>query len=302
MKKKTKFLSALGVAVALPIAYNVIDNNRVKLVLEEIAIENLPIEFDGFKILQISDLHCKSFGKEQRRLLKKINSIDYDMIALTGDMGNYRFTDDIKEFIDLLDGIEDKENIFYVAGNNGPVAIDKENREVTEMGKFLQSKGCNILEKPYLIKRYNKRLWVSKYLDKEVYYNYNLDIRNEDIKIAVCHYPRNEGFFEKVASKKIPHYDLILAGHYHGGQFRIPFKGAFYVPDITGDCLFPSKEKVNGLTTWNGYNQYVSRGLGAGGRVKALQFRLFNTPEINILTLRRKSTVHLDNLLQDENE
>lgn len=288
MKKKTKLISAASLVLIAPIAYNIIDNNRVKVVKENIVIENLPKEFQGFKILQISDLHCKSFGEGQKRLLKKINSLDYDIIALTGDMGNYRYTEDIKEFIELLDGIKNKENIFYVAGNNGPVAIDKETRAITKDGYFLQSKGCNILEKPFLIEREGKKLWVSKYLDSDIYYNYNLDINDEDLKIAVCHYPRGKNFFETIAKNKIPKYDLILAGHYHGGQFRIPFKGAIYVPDITGDCLFPSNEKASGLTTWGGYNQYVSRGLGAGGRIKYLQFRAFNTPEINLLTLIKK--------------
>lgn len=287
MKIKTKLLFGIGL-LTTPIIYNVIDNNRIKIVREDILIKDLPVEFENFKILQISDLHCKSFGYKQKRLLDKINSLDYDILALTGDMGNYRFTNDIKEFIWMLDGIKNKNYMFYVAGNNGPVAIDRESRKKTKIGYFLEEKGCNILEKPFLIERNNKKLWVSKYLDKKVYYSYGLDIKDEDLKIAICHYPRNKKFFEKVAHTRIPYYDLILAGHYHGGQFRIPLMGAFYVPDITGDCFFPSEEKVSGLTTWAGYNQYVSRGLGAGGRIKNLQFRTFNTPEINLLTLKRK--------------
>lgn len=289
MRRKGKILTSLAISVvAAPIIYNVIDNNRVKLVEQDVFIDKLTKEFEDFKILQISDLHCKEFGKNQKRLIEKINNLDYDIIALTGDMGNYRFTEDIKEFISLLDGIENKDNMFYIAGNNGPLAIDKETRKITEIGQYLIEKGCNVLEKPFLIEKNGKKLWISKYLDSKVYYNYGLDIKDQDLKIALSHFPRNKNFFENVAERKIPKFDLILAGHYHGGQFRIPFKGAFYVPDITGDCLFPTQDKVSGLTNWGGYNQYVSRGLGAGGRIKFLKFRAFNTPEINLITLKKK--------------
>ena len=61
------------------VIYNIYDNNRFKVVAQEITIDKLPNEFDGFKILQISDLHGKSFGENQKDLLKTINSLEYDI-------------------------------------------------------------------------------------------------------------------------------------------------------------------------------------------------------------------------------
>ena len=82
---------------------------------------------------------------------------------------------------------------------------------------------------------------------------------------------------------------MVLAGHYHAGQWRIPFYGALFVPDaFSGLYLFPNQDEVKGLITWGDTNQYVSAGLGASSSCKFLQFRLFNTPEINLLTLKSK--------------
>ena len=68
------------------ILYSVYDNNRIVLVKEKVEIENLHTSFNNFKILQITDLHGKMFGKNQKNLIDKINSINYDAIAIIGDI------------------------------------------------------------------------------------------------------------------------------------------------------------------------------------------------------------------------
>ena len=80
--------------------------------------------------------------------------------------------------------------------------------------------------------------------------------------------------------------NLILAGHSHGGQWRIPFYGAVFISNVYGSRWFPSQESVSGLTIWSGYQQYVSRGLGASGRSGWIKQRWFNPPEVNVLTQR----------------
>ena len=86
-------------------------------------------------------------------------------------------------------------------------------------------------------------------------------------------------------SGQFPPYDLILAGQFHGGQWRIPLYGAFFISDVNGENWFPSQDRVIGLTEWSGYYQYVSRGLGASGSNLLLKQRCFNQPEINLLIL-----------------
>ena len=80
-------------------------------------------------------------------------------------------------------------------------------------------------------------------------------------------------------------FDLVIAGHYHGGQVRVPFYGAPFIPVMTSsfyDGFFPDQNYVSGLAAGNSIQQYISRGLGASN----IPFRLFNTPEINLLTLK----------------
>lgn len=254
------------------VLYNIYDNNRIALVKEEVVIKNLPTSFNNFKILQLTDLHGKRFGKNQKRLLDKINSIDYDVIAITGDMLD-KSTSDYSPFIELLEGIENKEYIFYVPGNHGPNFSDK-----------LGDLGCIPLDKPYEIKRGNDKILFFNFFD-------NLGFK-DDIKkfedyttIAVTHYPWNNSFYNN-AKDGIGKYDLVIAGHYHGGQIRLPFYGALFIPNINGAEYFPNQDDVSGLNTYGEYKQYISRGLGASniGNTK-LKFRFFNTPEINLITL-----------------
>ena len=288
----TKFFKRLALVILsvilIVVVYSIFDNNRIKVVEQQIVIDDLPEEFEGFKILQIADLHGKTFGKNQKRLLKKMNAIDYDMIAICGDMMD-KHTEDTKPFFDILDGLENKENIFYVKGDTGLEAVVENTGEITSDGQLLMEKGCKVLDKPYAITRGDSTLWVSRFMNGTSFYQQTGVDKNNDnsAKVVVTHYPRHENHY--AADQNIPDYDLVLAGHYHAGQIRIPFYGALFIPDaFTPVYLFPDQREVKGLITWGNTNQYVTAGLGANAPYKFLQFRLFNTPEINVLTLTKK--------------
>lgn len=273
-KIKIGFLILVAIMMTMVI-YNVYNNNRIAVVKQNVAIKNLPKEFENFTILQVSDLHEKRFGNNQKRLIKMINSQNYDMMAITGDMQNEESKDD-KPLLEMLDGIKNKDNIFYIKGNQGPEFSDK-----------LSSRGCISLDKPVEIKRGTSSIWVYDFFDGKLN-NEIKEIDESDIKIAVTHYPFDEEFYKKSAKDAIGEYDLVLAGHYHGGQVRIPFYGAVFIPDVNGNGFLPEQNVVSGLNTYGRYNQYVSRGLGAS-KNGIFKFRLFNTPEINLITLVKDS-------------
>lgn len=268
---KIMMLSILIFIVGI-ILYNVYDNNRIALVKEEIEIDSLPTSFNNFNILQITDLHGKVFGKNQKNLIDKINSIDYDAIAITGDMID-NDSDDYEPLIKLLEGIKNKDYIFYVPGNHGPKFYDK-------LGEL----GCIPLDKPYEIKRGKDKIVVFDLFDNgrfrddiKAYENYTT--------IGITHYPWNDDFY-KNAREPLGKYDLVVAGHYHGGQIRIPFYGAFFIPNINGAEFFPKQSDVSGYNVYGEYKQYISKGLGASKLGSTnLKFRFFNTPEINLITL-----------------
>ena len=273
-------ISLLGIIVI----YISTDNNKIKVVTEKVAIKNLPDSFDGFTILQLSDLHGKRFGDKQQKLLKKINNCNYDMIAITGDMmdNNNR---DKKAFFELLDGIKNKDYLFCVRGNDDPPYYTNNTKKRTQIGVELEQKGCKLLESPYSIKRGDSTIWIFTLFNDSTLNSLPKNIPSGDTKIAISHYPLDQADYEDGQREGLPDCDLVLAGHYHGGQWRIPFIGALFVPDVNGHGLFPKQNTVSGLMEYGNYKQYITRGLGASGKYPLLRFRLFNTPEINLITL-----------------
>lgn len=326
-KKRRMAIVSMFLLIIISIIYNVYDNSRVKVVSEDIIIKNLPESFDGFKILQISDLHGKEFGDKQEKILNIINRIDYDMIAFTGDMNeNVNSSEEAsKAILDLIDGLDNKNNLYWVDGNTGPFAIEDINGicigKLTEIGQVIEAAGCQVVNFPMEIQKDNKTLWIvpemSDIMFKMKYEQITEDMvgGKENYDVIQAYYKEMKTWYEKLSSSMEPKillnhypyqlnldeedweskghlkYDLILAGHYHGGQIRIPFWGAVYIPSPTAGILngyFPKQEEVKGLNYVGDIPQYISGGLGASSSIPFMDFRLFNTPEINVITLRCK--------------
>lgn len=150
------FLFLLIAAMAL---YNVYDNHRFVVVEQNVTVEELPEAFDGYRILQISDLHGAYFGERQADLISAINDLDYDCIVLTGDMNKLEESDPTasQAVFDLLNGLEDKDMVLWVDGNTGPFAIETINGSctgnLTDIGKDLEKAGATVLLSPVEVKR-----------------------------------------------------------------------------------------------------------------------------------------------------
>jgi uncharacterized protein len=309
MNMKGKIMLAILSIAAVIVAYTIYDNGRIAVREQVVYIKNLPQEFDNFRILQISDLHGKRFGESQSELIAKVNSIEYNMIAFTGDMETS--SGDLTPFMELLKGIDNRDYMFYVNGNND-VAYSSIAGNESAAGKKLEENGCILLTKPYPINRDGSTIWISNYFTKaaldeykgnrevflgteEEYASYKdylaeledifLQIKdNADIKIAVTHIPFTKKEFAQMGKDNTLDFSLILAGHNHGGQIRIPFYGALFIPGTLshGGIWFPDQKDVSGLNEYDGVQQYISAGLGAS----VIPFRLFDTPEINIIILK----------------
>ncbi|MDD2648417.1 MAG: metallophosphoesterase [Eubacteriales bacterium] len=116
----------------------------------------------------------------------------------------------------------------------------------------------------------------------------NKKIRETDVKIALTHSPlqpdtiRTLLNWDSNGSNYLKSIDLILAGHYNGGQVRVPGLGAIYIPGK----WWPAQDEVQGLNRINGITQYISPGLGVS-RAYFFPARIFNAPAVTILTLKQ---------------
>ncbi|MFC7322744.1 metallophosphoesterase [Halobacillus campisalis] len=328
MKKVVrKMIFGIVILATAITTYTIWDNQRIKVVEQTVAIENLPIELEGVSILQITDLHEKVFGTEQEKLIKAINSVDYDVIAFTGDMLNGTDSRHYESFYTLLEGIENKKHALYVPGNADPESyfIDAEGNYVKdEFVEGLEERGVKLLEAAYnaefgetsirfdafevSVLNPEKGVVVangrvrSKYAKTTQYRNHQQRLMSEiaelnetdhDLLIALNHYPVVDARMDQLIDNPQfiwRDYDLIVAGHYHGGQIRVPFIGALFVPEpwYKGGGILPPRDRVSGLWDYHGTKQYVSRGLGSSNFISFLKFRMFNTPEINVLTFKSK--------------
>lgn len=324
-KKRVEALIVIILLAAAGVLYHVYDNNRFVIVEQNVIIDGLPEEFDGYRILQISDLHGKYFGENQSNLLAAINALDYDCIILTGDMNKFEESDlsSSQAVFDLLNGMENKDTVLWVDGNTGPFAIETVNGsctgKLTSIGNELEEAGLTVLLAPVEIKKENESIWFvpelswadiqMNYLNaeddmfenSEDYRNvisYGLELQkwytqlnnNGAVKIRVNHYPIQANMTQEDCNALgYIDYDLSIAGHYHGGQLRLPFIGALYIPSPTSGIFngyFPAQREVKGLNQIHNMQQYISAGLGSSASISFLDFRLFNTPEINVIILQ----------------
>ncbi|HAX74215.1 MAG TPA: hypothetical protein DCY20_11895, partial [Firmicutes bacterium] len=241
--------------------FNIWLNSNVVVVEEEVFISDLPIEFEGFRILQLSDLHGGWFGDSQEGLLGVVNGIECDLVVMTGDMGDRDFGESWDSVMALVEGLKDKgTEVAYIEGNHGPFVVDEVSGGLTYEGDWLSEQGVRLLRiEPILVERSGKLLVVEEFSLRDE--SVRLDGVG-DVRVGLSHYPMNEAFYEG----RDLDYDLVLAGHFHGGQWRVPGFGAVFIPDIFGAGWFPDQDYVSGLVEYGGVQQYVSRGLGASGK------------------------------------
>ena len=241
----------------------------------EVASQKLPESFDGFKIVQLSDLHGAEFGEDGMGLVEKVKELEPDIIALTGDF----VTDegDLAAVEKLAARLTELCPVYFISGNH-------------EFGSGLAVKVRNILERAGVKYLSNEYLTISRGEDEillggvedplayadmlspdELAQKMN-DAAPDAFKILLGH--RNYWMTEY---PELP-VDLIFCGHAHGGLIRIPGVGGLIGTDRR---LFPDFDA--GQFNNGRYTLIVSRGLGNSVSIP----RVFNRPEIVCVELTR---------------
>lgn len=253
---------------------NIIDVTKYKIKSEECG---------KLKIVQLSDLHSKPFGK----VLKKVKEINPDIICITGDYINDKCKNKGK-MLEYGKELVKIAKVYYITGNHERRLenFDELMQELSNIGftvllnsvSVFNDKGFDVYilgldENQADFKDYKaRRNGTFIYKDMNSYFN---EIQNKSgFKIVLSHFPEN---FEKIKEMNYSQYDfnLQLSGHAHGGQFCLPFIGPVFSP---GQGLFPKYAKGS---FGERPKLIVSRGLGNA----EFPFRLFNHPEINVIEI-----------------
>lgn len=270
------------------------ETDTLEVTSYEIENSKIPKEFNDFKIVQISDLHNKSFGKDNKKLLKQIDSQNPDIIVITGDL----VEGDNKNFnvaLSLLDDLLKKYKVYHIIGNHEQKSLQKKYRELYKLYfKELENKPIvNLNNEKVCIKKEEKHInlygliipleyypyFFKNYKNKNMKLEKNFietslgSLNKDDYNILLAH---NPFFFEDYEKYGV---DLILAGHVHGGIIRLPMIGGVLSPNRE---FFPKydfgKYEINNTT------MLLSKGLG-GSKVLV---RFACKPEIVSITLKSK--------------
>uniref|UniRef100_UPI0028B0A96F metallophosphoesterase n=1 Tax=Exiguobacterium sp. TaxID=44751 RepID=UPI0028B0A96F len=116
MRKRTRWLLSLGV-LALGSWFLYRENNIIDVSQVTVASSRLPEAFNGYRVVQVADLHGKTFGNEQQRLLKKINQAEPDLIVMTGDLIDSRRNGE-EAALTLMKALVDGYPFYFVTGNH----------------------------------------------------------------------------------------------------------------------------------------------------------------------------------------
>lgn len=244
-----------------------------------ISSRGLPDAFDGYRIAQVSDLHNAEFGDGNQRLLDMLREAEPDMIAITGDLIDSRKTN-IAVALAFAEEAVRIAPCYYVSGNH-----EARVPEYRELKAGLEAAGVTVLDDARVeIEISGKSITVIGVNDPSFHADYltsdaavmdrklsELPSEDADFTILLSHRPE---LFDTYVAHNM---DLVLTGHAHGGQFRLPLIGGLLAPN---QGLFPKYD--DGLYSEGNTNMIVSRGLGNS----IIPFRFNNRPEVVLIELK----------------
>jgi Predicted phosphohydrolases len=258
-----------------------IERHWIDVTHRDVALRGLPPDLEGMRIAQVSDIHMNDFTESFffRRVIDRINELKPDAVFLTGDFvtsgkwPNTRAHQAAWECANMTKALECRQ-LYAVLGNHDLAAGAK------EIEAALSGNAIQVLKNSYLpIERGTGRLWLAG-LDDPLSGHPHLDeaipkkirgILSEPV-VLLCHGP--DYAVDVQAHPAGQAVSLMLSGHTHGGQVRLPLFGPVVLP-IMGQ-KFPE-----GWFQLGQMRLYVNRGIGTIG----VPFRLNCPPEITVFTL-----------------
>ncbi|TNO97801.1 metallophosphoesterase [Bacillus sp. CD3-1a] len=279
MKKK---INRIVMIICILVGFTIflyLQNNLISITEIKITSSKIPSSFKGYKILQISDLHNKKFGDNQDVLIQKMKSIDPDIIAITVDLIDSK-SYDAEVSMQLIREMVKKYPVYFVTGNH-----EQWSGKYDSLEKELKKYGVNVLRNEYVGIRKGEQEINLLGIDDPEFGTGNRDEGNiiiDEIKkakiemqpdrynVLLSHRPE---FIKEYTNERL---DLVLSGHAHGGQVRLPFIGGLVAPN---QGVLP--KYTAGLYVEQNTSMVVSRGLGNS----IIPQRILNRPEIVVVQL-----------------
>jgi len=295
--ERRKFITTAGTfAAAVPffsILYG-ITKGKYRYTVEKIIIESadLPIEFDGFSLVQISDIHAGSFDNKEKVMagIQKINDLNADVVCFTGDLVNSE-KEEILPYIEVFGKIQANMGKFAVLGNHDYYGTYNRNDAVATKAYYddfflsYDKMGFQLLNNRHIsltrgnaeirligVENWGAGRWFPKNGDLDLA---SRGLKNGDFSILLSHDPPH--WDQKVISHS-HHVHLTLSGHTHGFQF------GFQMPGFKWSPAQYRYRHWAGLYQENDKYLYVNRGFGFLG----FPGRVGMWPEITHFTFRRK--------------
>lgn len=292
-EKKHKWLKRflLGFAILIVILIGIICYSRFVstkgLIMKEYRLTNtnLSDNFYGLKIVHLSDIHYGTTVNidDLKALVNMVNKAKPDIIVFTGDLFDKEYppsSEMIEELTEQLSNMRANIGKYAVSGEND-VKIDKFNIVISNSGFTLLNDNYELIYKdnniPLLLTGVSSNLNGGNDMDTKLtstvtYLNsLNEDTINPSYKILLIHEP------DYIDSIDTSAFNLILAGHNHSGQIRLPMIGGLIKYD-------GSKKYKNDHYLINGTEFFISSGIGT----TEIKYRLFNKPSFNLYRLTNK--------------
>ena len=245
----TKFLCIVLIAFAVTVIFLYWQNNALQITHYSLSTTKVASEFT---IVHLSDLHNKNWNG---KLLSNVQDLNPDYIVITGDLVDY-YNPQIEFAVDCIKPMCEIAPVFYVQGNHEHYSewypLLKE--------ALIEAKVIVLEDDVVEINDIN----IVGLLDNSI----NIPQINEKYTILLAHRPEHFITYCDMGA------DLILAGHTHGGQIRIPFIGGFYAPTQGLGAKYISGKYQQDDTT-----MIISRGLGNS----SVPVRIFNRPELVVI-------------------
>jgi predicted MPP superfamily phosphohydrolase len=249
-----------------------VETRRVEVKSVTLTLPRLAPEFDGYRLVQIGDLHLDDWTRPERLrgITQKVNEQRPDLVAITGDFASYSAEQlDAQRLTDALRALRARDGCVAILGNHDYLTDVKLVRRCIREGGVTE-----LINGVHTLKRDNAALHVAG-IDDVMEGRSRLDLvleklPEEGAAILLAHEPD----FADV-SAATGRFDLQLSGHSHGGQIGVPLLRRLVLPPF-------SQRYIRGLHEVGGMILYTNRGLG----FVHLRLRFLCRPEITVFTLR----------------